>query len=67
MTFSYGEFYYLTERAQLRKRLYTEVELEASRLGILVAFGWNAVVVTTDDNFAQEGWSSFTSDETYWP
>ena len=44
---------------QLRKRLYTEVEIEASRIGIAVAFGWNAIIVATDDNFAPESWSTF--------
>ena len=58
LTIPYEKFYNLAERKQLRKRLYTEVELEASRIGLVVAFGWNAVVVATDDNFAPRGWSA---------
>ena len=59
LTLSYEAFYGIVERDQLRKRLYTEVELEASRIGLVVAFGWNAVIVATDDNFVPEGWSTF--------
>ena len=58
LTISYGEFCGIAGRKQLRKRLYTEVELEASRIGLIVAFGWNAVIVATDANFAPEGWST---------
>ena len=58
LTLSYGEFYGIAGREQLRKRLYTEVELEASRIGLVVAFGWNAVVVATDSHFASEGWGT---------
>ena len=62
ITLSYGEFYEMAGCKQLRKRLYTEVELEASRIGIAVAFGWNAIIVATDDNFAPESWSTFANE-----
>lgn len=58
ITIPYGAFYSIAGCKQLRKRLYTEVELEASRIGLAVAFGWNAVIVATDGNFAPEGWSA---------
>ena len=59
LTIPYKAFYGIVERDQLRKRLYTEVELEASRIGLVVAFGWNAVIVATDDDFVPGGWSTF--------
>ena len=65
LTIPYEAFYGIVERDQLRKRLYTEVELEASRIGLIVAFGWNAVVVATDDNFVPDGWG--TMDDAHQP
>ena len=59
LTIPIEEFYGIAGCTQLRKRLYTEVELEASRIGLIVAFGWNAVIVATDANFAPEGWSTW--------
>ena len=59
LTLSYGEFCGIAGRTQLRKRLYTEVELEASRIGLIVAFGWNTVIVATDSHFAPDGWSTW--------
>ena len=59
VTISCEKFYNICDRKQLRKRLYTEVELEASRLGLIVAFGRNAMVVASDSNFAQDGWSEW--------
>lgn len=61
LTLSYGDFCGIAGRKQLRKRLYTEVELEASRIGLVVAFGWNAVIVATDSHFASEGWSTWST------
>ena len=63
LTISYEEFYGIAGCKQLRKRLYTEVELEASRIGIAVAFGWNAIIVATDSHFAPEGWSTWDASQ----
>ena len=63
LTIPIKEFYVIAGCKQLRKRLYTEVELEASRIGLVVAFGWNAVIVATDSNFAPEGWSTWDASQ----
>lgn len=59
LTLSYEDLYAIAGCKQLRKRLYTEVELEAARIGLIVAFGWNTVLVATDVHFAPEGWSTW--------
>ena len=58
LTIPYNDFCIMSGRTQLRKRLYMEIEQEASRIGLIVAFGWNAVIVATDDDFAPDGWST---------
>ena len=62
LTLSYEDFYAIAGRKQLRKRLYTEVELEASRIGLIVAFGWHTIIVATDGHFAPEGWSTWNKE-----
>ena len=63
LTLSYGKFCHLAKRALLTKRLYSEVELEAARLGLVVAFGQHAVIVADDSDFATNGLP--TLDATY--
>ena len=63
LTISYGKFCHLAKRALLTKRLYSEVELEAARLGLVVAFGEHAVIVADDSDFAANGLP--TLDATY--
>ena len=55
LTLTYGKFSALTGRALLTKRLYSEVELEAARIGLVVAFGQHAVIVADDSDFATNG------------
>lgn len=57
LTISYGKFSIMTGRIVFTKRFYAEVELEAARLGLVVAFGQHVVIVATDDDFASNSWS----------
>ena len=63
LTISYGTFCNIAKRALLTKRLYSEVELEAARLGLVVAFGEHAIIVADDSDFASNGLP--TLDATY--
>ena len=63
LTISYGKFSLLTGRVVFTKRFYAEVEIEAVRLGLVVAFGEHAVVVADDSDFAANGLP--TLDATY--
>lgn len=58
LTIPYEKFYDIVNRNQLRGRLCIEVVHEASLIGLVVAFGHKAVVVATDENFVEGGWSS---------
>ena len=62
LTISYGQFSHLAGRIVFTKRFYAEVEVEAARIGLIVAFGQNAIIIATDDDFAPNGWSEIKPD-----
>ena len=57
-TFTRNEFRTITGYAALPKHLFADVERAAIEWGIVIGFGWYAVIVSTDDNFAPNGWGS---------
>ena len=63
LTISYNKLHQISKRYLLTKRFYSEIELEASRLGMAVAFGQNAVIIAADIDFASDGWSSQDTSE----
>ena len=63
LTISYNKLHQISKRYLFTKRFYSEIELEASRLGMVVAFGQNAVIIAADIDFASGGWSSQDTSE----
>ena len=63
LTISYNKLHQISKRYLFTKRFYSEIELEASRLGMAVAFGQNAVIIAADIDFASDGWSSQDTSE----
>ena len=61
-TISHWQFHALAKRTDIARHFYAEVEVEAARIGLIVAFGQNAVVIATDDDFAPNGWSEIKPD-----
>ena len=62
LTISHWQFQALTRRTEIARHFYAEVEVEAARIGLIVAFGHKAVVIATDDDFAPNGWSEIKPD-----
>lgn len=62
LTISYGRFREMAERFVFTPRFFSEVEVEAARIGLIVAYGTNTVVIATDGDFAPNGWSEIKPD-----
>ena len=63
-TISHWQFHALARQTDIARHFYAEVEVEAARIGLIVAFGQNAIVIATDDDFAPNGWSEIKPDPT---
>ena len=55
-TFTRNEFRTITGYAAMPKHLFADVERAAIEWGIVIGFGWYGYIVSTDDNFAPNGW-----------